>query len=179
MQNQLMGKKIMDYPPKPHYILPTNIELVGESRKFSRTIVAVDFLSFANSTTTTEISPFHSTDNTISNKVLNRLSSFVESLNEIELDSFYTRPTKVCIDQTIKVLSSLNDLGLLPVKVSPSPDGEMVIEFFYYNIYHSIEIYDEGTIFFTRRRANDKDSNPKEISIEDIDNLIMRYEHAE
>lgn len=100
--------------------------------------------------------PKHSMENYI---------SFVKSLSSIELDSFYTRPSDACINLTISVLNELDKLNLKNIKVSPSPDGEIVIEFFKDLKYHNFDVYDDIIYYWHLSEIRD-------IGVDEIINLF-------
>lgn len=95
--------------------------------------------------------------------------NFVTLLSSIELDSFYTRPTDVCIDTSIFILKKLNELNLNSnsIKVSPSPDGEIVIEFFKDLKYYSFDVFDDEIYFCGF-------DDVKEVGIDEITNLLKK-----
>ena len=76
------------------------------------------------------------------------------SLNPDFLRFIEEAPSHSSIQRAIWTLSNLGRKGQLPTKVSPSPDGGVMIEKITSNNYFLIEFYNDGDIVFLKRKPD-------------------------
>ena len=79
------------------------------------------------------------------------------------------KPNQSSIYHAKKILNRLYDLGFDSLNIVASPEGGVMLEFIEDDIYHLIEIYNDGDFVFLRRKGTDRSA----YDFDSFENLLI------